>query len=59
MRKEIKAAKEHFGKLLEEQLERVERMKNAEDWTDYAKLKPIIIGIIAGTFIRICFVNSF
>ena len=48
MRKEIEAAKEHFGKLLEEQLERVERMKNAENWTDYAKLKPIIIGIIGG-----------
>jgi isocitrate dehydrogenase (NAD+) len=46
--KEIEEAKEQFGKLLEEQLERVERMKKAEDWTDYTKLKQIIIGIIGG-----------
>ncbi len=48
MSKEIEEAKEHFGKLLEEQLERVERMKKAEDWIDYTKLTPIIIGIIGG-----------
>ena len=48
MNKEIEAAKEHFGKLLEEQLERVELMKHAEDWLDYAKLKPIVIGIVGG-----------
>lgn len=48
MRKKIEEAKEHFGKLLEEQLERVERMKKAEEWIDYTKLKPIIIGIIGG-----------
>ena len=48
MSKEIEEAKEQFGKLLEEQLERVKRMKKAEDWTDYAKLKSIIIGIIGG-----------
>ena len=48
MSKEIEEAKERFGKLLEEQLERVERMKKAEDWIDYTKLKPIIIGIIGG-----------
>lgn len=48
MKKEVEEAKEHFGKLLEEQLERVERMKKAEDWIDYTQLKPIIIGIIGG-----------
>jgi isocitrate dehydrogenase (NAD+) len=48
MKKEIEEAKEHFGKLLEEQLERVERMKKAEDWIDYTTLKPVIIGIIGG-----------
>ena len=48
MKKEIEEAKEHFGKILEEQLERVERMKKAEEWIDYTKLKPIIIGIIGG-----------
>ena len=48
MNKKIEAAKEHFGKLLEEQLKRVEQMKQAEDWLDYAKLKPIVIGIVGG-----------
>ena len=48
MKKEIEEAKEQFGKILEEQLERVERMKKAEEWIDYTKLKPIIIGIIGG-----------
>ena len=48
MRKEIEEAKEHFGKILEEQLERVERMKQEKEWIDYSKLKPIIIGIVGG-----------
>jgi isocitrate dehydrogenase (NAD+) len=48
MKKEIEEAKEQFGLLLEEQLERVECMKKAEEWMDYSKLKPIIIGIIGG-----------
>lgn len=44
----IEKAKEQFGNVLTEQLERVERMKKAEDWIDYNKLKPIIIGIVGG-----------
>ena len=48
MKKEIEQAKEHFGKIVEEQLERVERMKQAEEWIDYTELKPIIIGIVGG-----------
>ena len=44
----IERAKEHFGKVLERQLARVERIKKGDDWTDYAKIKPIIIGIIGG-----------
>ena len=47
-REAIERAKEHFGKLLEEQLARVERLKQEEDWIDYTKLKPIIIGIVGG-----------
>jgi len=47
-REAIERAKEHFGKLLEEQLTRVERLKQEEDWIDYTKLKPIIIGIVGG-----------
>jgi len=44
----IENAKKHFERLVKEQLERVERMKQAGDWTDYSKLKPIIIGIVGG-----------
>ncbi len=44
----IEKAKEHFGKIVERQLERVERMKKAEDWLDYSKLHPIRIGILGG-----------
>ncbi|HEX9654494.1 MAG TPA: isocitrate/isopropylmalate family dehydrogenase [bacterium] len=44
----IEQALKHFGKLLEQQLQRVEEMKKASDWTDYSKLKPIVIGIVGG-----------
>ncbi|MHA2281387.1 MAG: isocitrate/isopropylmalate family dehydrogenase [Promethearchaeota archaeon] len=44
----IENAKKHFEKLVTEQLERVERMKSAGDWTDYSSLKPIIIGFVGG-----------
>ncbi|MHA1338965.1 MAG: isocitrate/isopropylmalate family dehydrogenase [Promethearchaeota archaeon] len=46
--KEIESAKEKFGKLLELQLERVEKLKNEPDWIDYSKIKPIIIGVLGG-----------
>jgi len=44
----IEKAKEYFGQIVEEQLNRVEAMKKAQDWIDYSKVKPIIIGIIGG-----------
>src|SRR3990172_154931 len=44
----IERAKEHFGKLLENQMKRMERMKSQPDWIDYSKIKPIKIGILAG-----------
>jgi isocitrate dehydrogenase (NAD+) len=44
----IEKAKEHFGEIVAEQLERVERMKQAQDWIDYKELRPIIIGIVGG-----------
>ncbi len=47
-KEEIERAKEHFGKLMIEQLERVERLKNEPDWIDYSKIKPIIIGVVGG-----------
>jgi isocitrate dehydrogenase (NAD+) len=46
--KVIEKAKEHFGKVVAEQLERVERMKQAQDWIDYTELRPIIVGIVGG-----------
>ncbi|MGB9004996.1 MAG: isocitrate/isopropylmalate family dehydrogenase [Candidatus Aminicenantales bacterium] len=44
----IDRAKEHFGKLLEVQMQRMERVKSAPDWIDYSRLKPIKIGVLAG-----------
>ena len=44
----IEAAKEHFGTVLQEQLQRLERIKEGADWTDYSILKPVIIGMIGG-----------
>lgn len=45
---QINKAKEHFGKLLEEQLQRVEMMKKEGDFLDYSKLDKIIIGVCGG-----------
>jgi len=44
----LEKAKQHFANLVTEQLERIERMKQAEDWIDYAALKPLIIGFCGG-----------
>ena len=44
----IENAKIHFGNLVKDQLERVERMKEAGDWVDYTTKKPIIIGLVGG-----------
>ncbi len=44
----IKAAQEKYGVLLRKQLERVERLKNEPDWTDYSKLDKLIIGVCGG-----------
>lgn len=46
--KDIEKAKEHFGRILEKQLKRVEVMKASQEWTDYSKLKTINIGICGG-----------
>lgn len=48
MDKDIEKAKDHFGKIVAEQLERVERMKAGDEWIDYSKLKPLIIGVVGG-----------
>ena len=44
----IEAAKARFGDVLEQQLERVERLRHEGDWTDYSAVKPLVIGMIGG-----------
>ena len=46
--KDIERAKDHFGRILEQQLKRVQAMKDDQGWTDYAKLDTIIIGVCGG-----------
>ncbi|MEK7814790.1 MAG: isocitrate/isopropylmalate family dehydrogenase [Chloroflexota bacterium] len=46
--RQIEAAKAHFGKVLEEQLARVESLKRQPDWLDFSKISPIKIGMIGG-----------
>lgn len=45
---QIAAAKEAFGKLLEEQVKRVEEMKAQGDFLDYSSLDTIRIGVCGG-----------
>ncbi|MDE2860774.1 MAG: isocitrate/isopropylmalate family dehydrogenase [Chloroflexota bacterium] len=44
----LETAKEHFGKVLEGQLERVENLKAEGDWTDYGAISPVVIGVLGG-----------
>ena len=44
----IENAKQHFGTVLQQQLERVERLKQEGDWVDYSGVSPIIIGMLGG-----------
>ena len=44
----VEAAKEHFGKVLEGQLARVEQLNEGAEWTDFGNVRPIIIGILGG-----------
>ena len=46
--KNLERGKTHFENLITEQLARVEKMKSAEDWLDYSRLSPIIIGMCWG-----------
>ena len=47
-KKIIEQAKDKFEKILEEQLSRIEAMKEDVAWTDYSVLSPIIIGVCFG-----------
>jgi len=42
-REAIEKAKEHFAALLEEQFERIEKMKANEEWVDYTSLNRSVI----------------
>ena len=44
----IDKGKKHFEELIKGQMKRVELMKQGEDFTDYGKLRPVIIGILGG-----------
>ncbi|HON36577.1 MAG TPA: isocitrate/isopropylmalate family dehydrogenase [Methanothrix sp.] len=44
----IERAKEHFAALLNEQLKRIDQMKAEEEWADYSRIMPIIIGVAGG-----------
>lgn len=48
MNQEIERAKEHFGKIIEEQLARIEKMKKEKDFTDFSAKDKIIIGVAGG-----------
>ena len=41
-----------FEGIVKAQLERVERLKNEQDFTDYQSLERIVIGVIGGDGIR-------
>lgn len=45
---DLEAAKDHFAAVVSEQLTRVERLRSEADWTDYASVKPIVIGMLGG-----------
>ena len=44
----IEMALDHFAKLLEGQLKRVDQMKAGDEWADYSKIKPIVVGVVGG-----------
>ena len=44
----IEKAKEHLGRLIEEQFQRIKKMKETQDFIDYDSLHPIVIGIVGG-----------
>jgi isocitrate dehydrogenase (NAD+) len=44
----IERAKDHFGKILEGQMRRMERVKAAPDWVNFNTIVPIRIGVLPG-----------
>lgn len=48
MEEQIRRAGERFGELIREEMERIERMKEGRQVTDFSSLDPIVIGILPG-----------
>ena len=44
----VKVAQEKFGDLIQSEFERIERMKNDKEVTDFSKLDRIVVGILPG-----------
>ncbi len=44
----ISNATSHFATILQQQLDRVERLKQDQEWTNFAEVNPIRIGILGG-----------
>ena len=44
----VEAAQGQFATVLEQQLERIERIKAEENWLDYSEVSPIKIGMLGG-----------
>ncbi|HCX65151.1 MAG TPA: isocitrate dehydrogenase [Eubacteriaceae bacterium] len=44
----VETAKAHFGKLIEEQFARIEKMKAQKDFIDYDVLDQVVIGVVGG-----------
>ncbi len=45
---DLQPALQHFRSLIEQQLQRVEKMKQETEWIDYNTLHPIVIGVVGG-----------
>jgi isocitrate dehydrogenase (NAD+) len=44
----VERAQQHFGRILEAQMKRMEAVKSAPEWIDYGRLRPIRIGVLGG-----------
>ncbi|MDG6898257.1 MAG: isocitrate/isopropylmalate dehydrogenase family protein [Nitrososphaerota archaeon] len=44
----LAAAETHLGRLIEEQLARVEKLKKPAEWVDFTKLRHVTIGVVSG-----------
>ena len=44
----VEKAKDHFGSVVRQQLERIEKMKKQQDWIDYNEVDSIRIGVLGG-----------